>query len=519
MKIITSNTSHGAFKGIVDEINEHRGFFEKNIVLAPPHFTASVERAILSSLKEKSAFDIEVMSFTRLAQKVLDKEVNNCLTPQGAIMLVSQAILNCKSDLTFYGKVAGIDGFAQEVYAVLTALRNSGLSSEDIREKALTFGSSRLGKKLVDIATIYKSYLELLGKVQRSDSTTRLEALAEHFKNDVEFLKENNFYCTDIYDFSAPELEVIKHIALNAKSFTIAFVSGKDNANAHIYPDGGRENVVERIMNICKEANPAPPIFIPDDLLAEPFETISKYLFSYVKPKTPAEVVQNDVQKVKLRVAKNRYDEVLQLVLDINEKVREQGGRYKDIEVFVPDLAGYAPELKSAFLRYNIPFFLDQKELLSEQTLVKYLLLALAVVKSNFRADEVLDFVKNPLFARKLDFGEQKVFAFENYVLKYGLSYLGDGSFKFFEPHDKEHHYYPPNFKDTDVDKAMQKVLTAEENKVPKDVFDMVKKVLEPITSIVGKVADEKKLADFVDGCRAFLDAAKDDWKEHVKQL
>ena len=355
MKILTSNTSHGAFKAIVEEINSRfdaSNPFDEHIVLAPDRFTAFVERALLSSLKKGSAFGIEVASFVRLAGKILGKNVNKCLTPEGSVMLIAEAITasNEEGALRFFGKVAKKDGFANELYAALTSLRNGGIDPNGLKEKAETIEDKTLKSKLEDIATIYAKYLDLLEEKDHSDSSTRLEKLAIYLKENPDVLRGKHFYCTDIYEFSALELDILKSINEHAASFTIAITSGKGNPNERIYPDS-LINKLRTIDSKCeiKAKN--------EDNLEAPFECISKNLFAYKAPAVPVKNVSEDgEEKVVLRVAKNRYDEVLSLVVDINRKVRE-GARYKDIEVFVGDLNGYQAELKSAFVRYGIPFF------------------------------------------------------------------------------------------------------------------------------------------------------------------
>jgi ATP-dependent helicase/nuclease subunit B len=75
----------------------------------------------------------------------------------------------------------------------------------------------------------------------------------------------------------------------------------------------------------------------------------------------------------------------------------------------------YAPIIKSVFKRFGIPYFLDRRELLSEQASARFLLSACAAAVT-WETDDVLDFVKNPLFPIKTD-------GFESYVLKYNISY------------------------------------------------------------------------------------------------
>ena len=87
MKIVISNTSHGAYKGVVQEIKSNLKSTQESIVLAPDRFTAFVERGLISTLELESSFGLEVMSFTRLANKLIGKDIKKCLTPEGSVML------------------------------------------------------------------------------------------------------------------------------------------------------------------------------------------------------------------------------------------------------------------------------------------------------------------------------------------------------------------------------------------------------------------------------------------------
>lgn len=134
MKIITSNTSKGAYLGVVEVLRKNMDGTAKNVVIAPDRFTASVERGLISALGIESTFGIEVMSFTRLANKLIGNDIKKCLTPEGSVMLIGKVISDRRDKLRYYDKVALKDGFASELYAALTAIRNSGISSEQLIE-------------------------------------------------------------------------------------------------------------------------------------------------------------------------------------------------------------------------------------------------------------------------------------------------------------------------------------------------------------------------------------------------
>lgn len=412
MKIITSNCASGAYLGVLKQLKNNLDGSSKNVVIAPDRFTASVERGLISSLGIESTFGIEVMSFTRLADRLVGKEIKKCLTPEGSVMLIGKVISDNRDKLCYYGKVAMTEGFASELYAALTAVRNSGITSEKLIEASKGANAS-LKAKAHDIALIYDGYLAAL-EGKHSDSSTRLCALARCIREHPEKVSTTNFYCTDIYEFSSPELDIMQGLAQNALSLTVGLTSGYDNPNKRIYPD----RVIAKLKSLCRDKT---EIIDNRVQLCPQMQAVSEKLFAYVGTDGKDKVENHG--KVSLRCAKDRYDEATRVAIDVAKHVRE-GGRYRDIEVYLSDVDAYEAEIRNAFERYSIPYFIDKKELLSRQTRAQYVLQAIACVRSNFRRREALDFVKNPLFFSTLENGETLVSLFENYCLKYNVEYI-----------------------------------------------------------------------------------------------
>lgn len=501
MKIITSNTSRGAYRGVLKELKINLGGAANNVVLAPDRFTASVERGLISSLDIESSFGIEVMSFTRLAGKLVGNKIKKCLTPEGSVMLISKVITDNRYKLKYYGKVAIKEGFASELYAALTALRNSGISVEAIEANAQHMPAA-LSAKSKDIALIYSGYLHAL-EGRHSDSSTRLYALAQYIKEYPQSVAFTHFYCTDIYDFSAPELEILSGLANSALSLTIGVTSGYDNANKRIYPD----RIIKKLTSLVADNV---EIVRNDEELEPVVSAISTQLFSYEVPKNS---VENN-GKVTLRRARDRYDEVLRLALDIKDGVRK-GKRYRDFEVFVSDISDYEAELKAIFARYEIPFFIDKKELLVEQTKIRYLLDAIACVRSNFGKREVFDLVKNPLFWQRVDGGEDSVFLFENYVLKYNVDH--SRFFSEFTLCSQPHYQQNKDFNNAEsYDKQSNHTKFEYENSIPEAVRRELVKTLKPINF---KDDNDRPVSDFVNACKVICEQAENAWQTHVNRL
>lgn len=471
MKVIISNTSHDAYHRVLNELKRRLPDGGEHFVIVPDRFTASAERGVIETLGLNASFNVSVTSFTRLAERTIGGQIKKCLTPQGSVMTLAKVIEEKRGELKYYGKATRLTGFADEFYAALTAIRNSGISTADLRAAAGK-ASAAFADKVHDLVTVYEGYLAALGD-RHSDSSTRLEAFARYLSECSP--QAAHYYVVDFYDFKSPELAILGGLAKCAASLTVGLVGGFSNPNRRIYCDG----IVKRLGDFCEGLE----VECEREELNSVAQVISERLFSY---EPPAKRVENN-GKVRIIKARNCSEEILALIAHIKTKVAE-GARYKDFEVVLADSDGYKPELKSAFIRFGIPFFIDTRELLAEQTKVRYVLSAIAVVRSRYARGEVLELVKNPLFVHGVEGGADAVFRFENYALRYNADYS----------------------------RFTQTFELGEERE--RTVAESVRKRLAEVTEpfvFSGEISSE----EFVVRARAFLSAADEAWKEHTAKL
>lgn len=471
MKIILSNSAHGAYRRVLDCLRSRLADGGEHVVIVPDKFTATSERGVLDTLGIDAAFNVGVTSFTRLAEKTVGRNIKKCLTPQGSVMLLAKVIEDRRSELVYYGKAARVNGFADEFYAALTAVRNSGVTAAALRAAACEAPPS-FKDKLNDIALIYDAYIEELSG-RHSDSSTRLEAFADYLKRREP--EATHYYVVDFYDFKAPELDILAGLDASSLSVTVGLVGGFGAPNARIYCDG----VAERVKAACGGAETE----IWKEALNPVSAVISERLFSYDPPSVRTE----NGGKVRLARARGRTTEIVRVVSEIRDKVME-GARYRDFELVLSDPDAYIPELKAALLRYGVPFFIDTRERLAEQTKVRYVLSAIAAVRSGYRRAEVTELVKNPLFYAECDGGADDVFAFENYVLRYNVDYA---------------RFSKPFVLGGDGERARAEKVRLR-----------LCEVCAPFV-FTGAVT----AADFADRAASFLEAAESAWRNHTAKL
>ena len=287
VKFILSNTfgfsADNMYRLIAKNVGNGR-----QIVIVPDKFSLAFERNILKKLGLTSTFDVDVTSFMRLAVKAMRGKNRKCLTPEGSVMLLKRAIDEVKNDLAVYKDVDDVT-FPREMYAVITALRNSGVNAEN----TLAVDD----EKLKDVGIIYEKYLEILHK-SFIDSTSRLEAFSAGIGDDF---SDADVYIFGFPDFTATQYEIIFRLFVHARNVTIGLIAPEDDAkNKRLYPS----RAFKKLTSGLSDANIAYDVTYAFVGLDNVKKQLSN-LFSYAK--LPS--VETD-GKVEIIEAKNIMDEM-----------------------------------------------------------------------------------------------------------------------------------------------------------------------------------------------------------------
>ncbi len=230
LELFLSTASYRADAMLVDKLSENRKSGGNHIVIVPDRFTLSMERSILKDLGIMGAFDITVTSFRRLGLRLLGKKAEGCMSAEGSVLLLSKVIFDKKDELKYFVGMHKKPGFASEIYAVLTLVRNSGITVDALK-RAIPTLPEITSRKCSDIVLLYEAYLEALagGKV---DGSLLLELLArESPENDI--IADSDIYICDYFSFTEAQRAVIFSLIKSAKSVNIATCEGRGR-NARI---------------------------------------------------------------------------------------------------------------------------------------------------------------------------------------------------------------------------------------------------------------------------------------------
>ena len=402
LTLYKASTIHAATDGVLSAMQEGSG---RHIVIAPDDFTLAVEQMIAQKLGKEGIFHVEVMSFARLASVVLGDTIKKCLSPYGSVMLMEKVLLREEKNLKHYRLSAGKPGFAAEIYAAITSIRNSGVTVEQLA-RAASLLKGKVGDKTHDVALLYGAYLAELN-LHHTDSTTRLEALIEAIRKDALF-GDVHFSVVEHVDLNAKQREVVAALVERAASVSVAVAVGKGAGNGRIYP-----KLYDRLLFMAKEKKVAVREAEVPSSLEGHRAVMAEELFSYSFSGASTE-------SIRLAEAKDVTEEITLLATEITRLVREEKLRYADIAVITPSFEEYLPQTERIFRRYGIPLFSDERRPLSRSDLFRHLLGAAKIVAGGYEKTLLKKYVTHALFSCV---SEEEKACFCDYVDKSGVNY------------------------------------------------------------------------------------------------
>ena len=405
VNIITSNTFKGAFLKVLELIKEKDKkdrLGSNNIIIAPDRFTLSLEKLFLEAMPENCSFNTEILSFSRLAVRLIN-DTRKFLSPEGAVMLMRKASEKAGNSLRLYSSSSLKQGFDKQIFAVISQIRNSNYTSEQLAEASKKL-KGKVKDKALDIACIYSEYLKLLEE-NYIDTTSRLKGLADIIA-DSAFISRSDIYVTDFYSFNAMELRLVELLMKNALNFTVALIDKGKDANYRIYPF----ETVKNIENIALSSGEKVNCFNLKDEIKPPFSVIEKELFGY------SSCPKENGKGISIHSAADRENEIVFIAEKIKNYILK-GDRYKDFAIVCPDIEEYEPLFKDIFERFAVPYFIDKKFPLSNLSHISYITDALNTVLSDFEKNAVYKFVLSP------HFNCEYAFDFINYCDKYNINY------------------------------------------------------------------------------------------------
>lgn len=418
-----SDKSQKLTEYILDEAKSHPE--RQYLYVVPEQFGLSTQRALVLRSENCGILNIDVLSFTRLAHRIID-EVGSysssftTLDDMGKSLLIGMIANRHRKDLPSFGDKLDRPGFIDRIRSLISEYMQYGISVEkafELSEDARRAGRGLLAQKLGDTAFIYSSFREYI----RDRYTTVEETL-------------------DIVSTLVPSSDTVKNSVVIFDGFTgftplqnkligVLMEYAVDVHVALLLEDCIQENekklrIEEHELFYLSRKTVRQLERMADErhiVINDPYKSV-KTTLSNARYLTDSSVYTDDNIKekfnntdarIRLFVAANPYDEIRMVIRRIRELIRKKGYHYKDIAVLTGDIEGYRHPVERLFKSHDIPYFIDRTEPVLLNPFIEYIRSFIDILSDNYDVSAVFRYLKSSLAG----FEDEEVNMLENYCL------------------------------------------------------------------------------------------------------
>ena len=380
----------------------------KMLVIVPEQYTLQTERDLMEGLSVPGFFDLEVLSPSRLKERVFAQAGADGRTPideRGKQLALARVLMECRKQLRYYESAAEKQGFIRRLGALIADLKRAGLSPAQLQTYQESMEEGAQKDKFHDLALLYEGYTRQMAG-QFVDGEDVLEMMLQR-------LPESGVArdaCVAVYGFdvfTGQMNRLLLALSAAARQVMALIVLGREEHFAPVWDSAHRlmkeagQAGIEAAMEMLPgaEENKAPELA---HLARHYLSSLPK---AYLQP-CPA---------IRLYAAPNPYFEahfVAQEMLLLHEK----GVAFGDMAVVLGD-AGGSGVLSTVLSSYRIPAYVSRKLPALSHGAARFLLASLRAVGEIYPLGEMLALVQSgyaPL-------SEMDGWRLENYIQSYGI--------------------------------------------------------------------------------------------------
>ena len=401
LRILYGTSQAALVEACVNEIDSAGDPF-RAMLLVPEQTKAEAERLYLERTGRSGILLAEILSFSRLAYRVLGEIgglSRDCVDTIGKSILLHSLLKENRSQLRSLGVGAGRPGFVPQVAHVLGDLRRHGVEPGPLRKAAESAHGEDMAfsAKAEDLAFLMEHYsarMTDLGLYDREDDLWRLADAFGTLKTEMdkkrggggdlpwpvsrgEFLASTSVWIAGFAqtrDFTPQEYAVLSGLVDVCAQVTVTVCSDavpESIVSAEFGPDAfriGRRTagrLAARYRGTTARQVPSVP--------AQPFDRIGLAIVQGSDPPADPDLIPEDAPAVTTAVFRGREEEIRWVAGEIRRLTLTCGYRYTDISIGVSSPAAYLAPLRAVFREFGLSPFIDEPRPLVGTPLYRFL--------------------------------------------------------------------------------------------------------------------------------------------------
>lgn len=385
---------------------------ERVLLLVPEQYTLQAERELVERLDLPGFLNLEVLSPSRLRRSIRERGGCDGLAPldhRGRSMALSQALVQCREQLTYYRRVAAAPSLPDKVSSLLTDMSHAGLDASTLREAADASASPATGAKLRDLSLVWASYDALIAGRFADEAAQQADALRRLPQSGLMDGARLWVYGFDV--LPQPLCALLAEAALLARSVTVTMtMDGEGAADGRIFL--AQRKSAGRLMALLSERGiPCVQKALPRRDLGKAAALAHLEGSLFARQDRPFE---GDCSPIAVHACATPFAEAA-YAAQVLRLWHDEGIPWQRMAVALaqPASTALAMTLEAA----GIPHYLARKDTVLRHGLCRLVLGALRAASEGFRQEDVLEAARSGF--SPLD--DREAMLLENYALENGI--------------------------------------------------------------------------------------------------
>lgn len=409
------------------------------VLLVPEQATFRYERALAASLPSGGFMRAEVLSFRRLAFRVMQETGGSArihIADTGKKMLLYKLLMRCKDELRTFRHMAGEPGFVDRLNDMLVELKRYRIDPDQLRDEAAMAedrgGPAALPDKLHDLSLLYSAYEAAIADLY-VDAEDDLAHLAAHFSHSS-YAGKAEVWMDGFNGFTPMELEAVGAILQHAARVSIALcvdrevAAGEKPGELDLFHPTIRTCATLKEMALERGVAVEPDVHLSEAPRYATSPVLARLERALALGRSPEPELAWIGEPLTLVAADSRRAESEAAARRMIRLARDHGVRWRDMVVLVREPEQYRDVLATTLTDFGIPYFFDQKREGGHYPLPELIRAALETVTGGWRYESVFRAIKTGLLVRPDEEGEAAADQLrldldhlENYVLACGI--------------------------------------------------------------------------------------------------
>ena len=382
--------------------------YGKVLVIVPEQYTLQTERDLIHGLHAPGFFDIEVLSPSRLTERVFAAAGQDALIridDRGKQMALARVLMENKKSLRYFESAAQKQGFIARVGTLIASFKQAGITAEQLTEHAKSLEEGAKKDKLADLALIYTAYNTLL-QGQFVDGEDVINAMLSRLP--ASGVARGRAVCIWGFDIFIGQMNrMICALAKESLHAEALMQLGSESAFAPVWESALRLKKEAEEAGIACTITPLPMC------CAAAAPALNHLREQYLC--SPSAVFSAVQENIRLYAAPTPYFEAHFIAGEMLH-LHEKGTAFEDMAVVWGDdrFAGTVQEVLSS---YNIPCYVGRKLPAARHGAARFLIASLRAMAEGYPETEMLNMIKSG-YAPLTD---RQCWQLENYLLSYGI--------------------------------------------------------------------------------------------------